>query len=118
MNYVKYTQHFLKILLLLLFDCVAKKKILLILTASHQFLNTAGQHHAGQGNTDWELTGVDSTQRDAYGKACYVVTLNGRAPFLPPLELTEMRNLLIDAGHCHRERKRWKPTLSKPFGTL
>lgn len=89
---------------MLLFDYVAKKK-LLIFTASHQFLNTAGQHHAGQGYTDWELTGVDSTQRDAYGKARNVVTLNGRAPFLPPLELTEMRNLLLDADQCHREEK-------------
>lgn len=92
MKCVKYNQH----LLLLLFDYVAKK----FFTASHQFLNTAGQHHAGQGNTDWQLTGVDSTQRDTYGKACNVVTLNGRAPFLPPLELTEMRNLLLDADQC------------------
>lgn len=48
---------------------------------------------------------MDSTQRDANGKACNVVTLNGRAPFLPPLELTETRSLLLDADQRHREEK-------------
>lgn len=29
------------------------KKIKIIITVSHQFLSTTGQHHTGQGNTDW-----------------------------------------------------------------